>query len=165
MREISVKTIRENIFELVGDKWMLVTAGNQEKCNTMTASWGGAGVLWGKDVAFLFVRPTRYTYEFIERESTFSLSFFLEGHRETLGLCGSKSGRDIDKFAACGLTPAYSGGTPYIGQADRVLICRKLYAQDIDPEKFTDASLDAKWYHGDYHRMYVVEITQALSNG
>lgn len=84
---------------------MLVTAGNAEKFNMMTASWGGLGFLWNRPVAFVFIRPQRYTFDFVERNEGFTLSFFGEEYRKVLQLCGTKSGREIDKVAETKLTP------------------------------------------------------------
>ena len=160
------RDLRENVFSLIGEQWMLITAGTPERCNTMTASWGGLGVLWGTDVSFCFIRPQRYTYELMERSASYTLSFFGEEHRKDLALCGSKSGRDIDKIKACGFTVAAgAGGAPYFQEAELVLVCRKLYWQDIDPARFLDPGIDAKWYPGkDYHRMYVGEVVETYRN-
>lgn len=76
MKKVEVKELSENFFEAIGKEWMLVTAGNKEAFNTMTASWGGIGWLWNKPVAFVFVRPERYTYEFIEKGDFLTLSFW-----------------------------------------------------------------------------------------
>ena len=84
-KEHSVYDWNDNLFSRINKDWMLVTAGNQEKCNTMTASWGGAGVLWNKPVSFIFIRPQRYTMSFIEREPYYSLAFFGDGFRPAKG--------------------------------------------------------------------------------
>ena len=68
MKKLEVKDLKENFFEAIGKEWMLVTAGTKEKFNTMTASWGGIGWLWNKPVAFVFIRPERYTYEFVGKK-------------------------------------------------------------------------------------------------
>ena len=151
----------ENVFRLVGKDWMLITAGNGETVNTMTASWGGMGVLWNKPVAFCFIRPQRYTYALTEAAERFSLSFFTEDYRPALRLCGTKSGRDTDKFAAAGLTPALLDDVPYVAEARLVLICRKLYADMLKKEAFLDPALLANYPQDDFHRVYVVEIEKA----
>lgn len=151
--------IEDNVFKLIGNDWMLITAGNPEKFNMMTASWGGMGVLWGKQVCFCFVRPQRYTYEFMEREDHFTLTFFTEEYRKALNLCGSKSGREMDKAAAAGLTPvAGEKGSVYFREARLVLECKKLYYQDLNPEHFLDISIERNYPGKDYHRMYIGEI-------
>ena len=104
MQELAIKDLTENFFEAIGKEWMLVTSGSKEKFNTMTASWGGIGFLWNKAVAFIFIRPERYTYEFIEKNDMLTLSFLGSGNRSIYNICGSKSGRDTDKsncFVCC----------------------------------------------------------------
>lgn len=161
--KINPKALDQNVFSLIGDQWMLITAGTKDQCNTMTASWGGLGVLWGKPVATVYIRPQRYTLEFVEREDTFTLCFFGEAHRKALALCGSKSGRDVDKVKECGFTIATAEGAPYFEEADLVLVCRKSYWQDMDPAHFLDGEIDGKWYpEKDYHRIFIGEILEVL---
>ena len=163
-QQIDPKTIDQNVFSLIGEKWMLITAGTAEQCNTMTASWGGLGVIWGAPAATCYIRPQRYTKEFIDREAYFTLCFFGEEHRKALSLCGSMSGRDIDKVKECGFTVRTAQcGAPYFEQAELVLVCRKAYWQDMDPAHFLDGEIDNKWYPGkDYHRIFIGEIVEAL---
>ena len=137
-REISVEQLKDNPFTLINKDWMLITAGNQDKHNTMTASWGGVGELWGKYVSTIYIRPQRYTLEFVEREEYYSLCFFGPEYRQALSLCGSKSGRDVDKDAATGLTPCFDQAAPYYEQARLVFLCRKLYRQDMEESAFLD---------------------------
>jgi len=161
--KISPNDITGNIFDMVGNKWMLITAGNEEKLNTMTASWGTAGVLWGKPVTFCFVRPNRYTYGFMEAGEYYTLSFYGEKQRDALRLCGTKSGRDMDKVAAAGLTPAFADcGAPYFEEAELVLVCRKIYIDDFKPELFCDPEIERNYPGKDYHRIYVGEILEVL---
>ena len=164
LERIDVKTLDQNVCSLIGDQWMLITAGTPERCNTMTASWGGLGVLWGTNVATCYIRPQRYTREFVEREAYFTLAFFGEEHRKALALCGARSGRDIDKRRECGFTVAAgAGNAPYFEEAELVLVCRKLYWQDMDPAHFLDPGIDGKWYPDqDYHRIYIGEIVECL---
>ncbi len=162
-KQIRPEELQGNAFQMIGKKWMLVTAGNEEKTNTMTASWGGIGIMWNKPVAFVFIRPQRYTKEFVDNGSTLSLSFLNESFRKELTYLGSVSGRDEDKIAKAGLTVEKTDGTPYFTEADEVLICRKLYAQEMTPESFTDTSLVGKMYpENDFHIMYVAEIEKVL---
>jgi flavin reductase (DIM6/NTAB) family NADH-FMN oxidoreductase RutF len=162
-REIALKDMKFNPFSMIGDEWMLLTAGNEQKCNTMTVSWGSLGILWSKPVATVYVRPTRYTLEFLDREKTFSLSVLGEEHHAALNYCGSHSGRGGEKIKAAGLTTMFEDGTPYFREAKTVLVCRKLYRQDFDPACFADKSLDAANYpKKDYHIMFVGEIQKVL---
>ena len=162
LERIDVKTLDQNVCSLIGDQWMLITAGTPERCNTMTASWGGLGVLWGTNVATCYIRPQRYTLEFVEREEYYSLCFFGPEYRQALSLCGSKSGRDVDKDAATGLTPCFDQAAPYYEQARLVFICRKLYRQDMEESAFLDKGLLEKWYDNDLHRMFIGEIVKVL---
>ena len=159
--EIAPEEWEANAFQKIGRDWMLITAGDRRSVNTMTASWGGLGVLWNANVCFAFVRPTRYTYEFMEREDTFSLSFFDRGYRQALQLCGRVSGRDRDKIAEAGLTVCHDERAPYFAEAETVLVCRKIYVQDLDPAHFLDPTI-ATHYTDDYHRVYVGEIVKVL---
>ena len=160
---ISPRDIRENVFRMIGDCWLLLTAGDRDSFNTMTASWGALGVMWNLDVAACYVRPQRYTYDFMERSDFYTLSFFDAAHRDVLAFCGANSGRDVDKVRACGLTPAFAAcGAPYFAEASLVLVCKKLYYSDIDPHGFTDARLEASYAAKDYHRMYMGEIVDVL---
>ena len=156
-QELDPKELKGNVFSLFDDRWTLITAGTRDRCNTMTASWGGLGVLWNKNVATIYVRPQRYTFEFLENTGSFTLSFFGEQWRKALAYCGSASGRDEDKFAHCGFHVAMAGEeASYIQEADLVLVCRKLYWNDLDP-----CGLDC-YPEKDYHRMYIGEITKVL---
>jgi flavin reductase (DIM6/NTAB) family NADH-FMN oxidoreductase RutF len=142
-----------------------VTSGDKDKFNTMTISWGGVGIMWGKNVAFTFIRPQRYTYEFIEKGDFYSMSFFDEEYKDALKFCGSKSGRDYDKVKETGLTTAFTeDGVPYFVEAKLVLICKKMYAQTLNEESIVDAEAVSKWYDNDFHKMYVSEITNVLVN-
>ena len=162
-REI-LPTETENAVKLIGKDWMLITARDeaQNKVNAMTASWGAMGVLWNKSVAICFVRPQRYTYTLTEKAERFSLAFFGEEHRDALKLCGTKSGRDCDKLAEAGLSSTEWDGVPVIPEARLLLLCRKLYADDLREDSFLDRSLLANYAAKDYHRVYICEIEKAL---
>ncbi len=151
-----------NPFVKLKDEWALLSAGTEEKCNTMTVSWGGLGVIWGKNVATVYVRPPRYTYEFCEREEFFSLSFPGEGAKKDLGVLGSLSGRDCDKLSRTSLSMAFSDGVPYIAESELVFLCKKLYHSDLDPKNFYDENIE-EWYpKKDYHRLYIGEIVSIM---
>lgn len=162
-KEVTVRELTESPVKLIGDDWMLVTAGNQEKFNTMTASWGGVGVMWGKEAAFVFIRPQRYTYEFVEREDYLTLSFFDEKFKAALSLCGSKSGRDVDKVKETGLTPVITDEGVYFAEAKVVMVCKKMYVEDLKESHFLDSTVIDRWYpNKDFHRMYVCTIQKVL---
>lgn len=151
-----------NPFSLIGKDWALLTAGDADGFNTMTVSWGNMGVMWNKNIVTVFVRPQRYTREFIERCDKFTLSFYDESMRPALRLCGSKSGRDLDKAAAAGLTPVFENGTTYFAQAKLVLECRKIYCDKIRPEGFLIPEINDSYPGKDYHVVYMGEILRVL---
>lgn len=163
-REIAV-TETENAVKLIGKDWMLITVRDdrQGKVNAMTASWGAMGVLWNKPVAICFVRPQRYTYGLAENEERFALCFFGEERRDALRLCGSKSGRDCDKLAEAGLSSEECDGVPVIRESRLVLVCRKLYADDLKESRFVDRALLSHYAAKDYHRVYICEIEKAYT--
>lgn len=161
--EMRPEDLKDNTFKLIGSDWMLVTAGDIQSYNTMTASWGGLGVIWGKNISFCVVRPSRYTYGFIEKAGQYTLSFFDENFRSALNFCGSHSGRDCDKASETGLSPVQGeDGSVYFAEARLVLVCKKLYYQDIEPRHFLDPDIDRNYPNKDYHRMYVGEIIKCL---
>lgn len=160
--EIRCEELTDNPFKLVGSDWMLITAGTPDAFNLMTAAWGGLGVLWQRNVAFCFVRPTRYTYGFMEKSDRYTLSFFADEYRNMLNFCGSRSGKDVDKVAETGLAPVFENGFVYYDQARLVFQCRKLYAQDLMPDAFLDPRINDLYPLKDYHRMYVGEILKCL---
>ena len=161
-QEIDLLKADLNPFKMVGKDWCLITAGNEQGFNTMTASWGGFGVMWNKNVVTIVIRPQRKTLEFIDESGYFTLSFFEEKHRETLKFCGSHSGRDVDKVEVCGLTPFFLDGTTTFEQASKVIVCKKLFAQKIDPKSFIEKSLLSNYPNEDYHIAFVGEIIKAV---
>ena len=164
MIERTIREYRENVFDAIGSQWMLITAGNDEKINTMTASWGGMGVLWKRNVATVYVRPQRYTKQFIDASDHFSLCFFDESWRRQLAYLGSVSGRDEPKIETAGLTIVSERAAPYFAQARLVMICRKLYAQPMEESCFLDPTVLNECYPlRDLHTMYIGEITQLLT--
>lgn len=162
MTEISPCNLEKSAFEMIGKDWMLLTAGNDESYNTMTASWGGLGVLWNKNVVFAFVRPQRFTFEFMNDSDYFSCSFFKEEFRNALAYCGKYSGRDVDKAKECNLTPEFSENAPYFEEADTVIICKKLYVQQMDENCIIDDLIKANYNGDDYHHVFVGEIVKVL---
>jgi flavin reductase (DIM6/NTAB) family NADH-FMN oxidoreductase RutF len=156
--------IAENAVKLIGLDWMLITAGTRESYNMMTASWGGLGYLWQRPVAYIFIRPQRYTRQFVDQNDKFTLTFFDEGCRGLLDLCGSKSGRDIAKMSIAGLTPRETAsGAIYFAEAKLVIECRKIYHQEITPDNFLATDINDFYPDKDYHRMYVGQITECLA--
>ena len=153
------------VIHRIDREWMLLTAGTTERLNTMTASWGSIGVLWNRYMVNIFIRPERHTYGFVEEQDYFSASFFGPQYREALTLCGTKSGRDIDKVAACNFTvaPGKEGGV-YFQEADLVLICKKRYRTELETSRMIDMNPDLYYgSHGGVHTMYMGEIVEVYA--
>ncbi|NLB33792.1 MAG: flavin reductase family protein, partial [Tissierellia bacterium] len=155
-KEIKPEQLDKNIFHLLNDEWMLITAQKDNIVNTMTASWGGFGILWNKRVSNVVIRPQRYTKEFIDSSSTFSLCFFDKEYKKTMAYLGSVSGKDENKIEKSNLTINHIQNTPYFEEASMVIICKKLYAQELKPECFIEKEVDSNTYPDkDYHTMYI----------
>ena len=157
--------ITDNVFKLLDKDWMLVTAGNLEDYNTMTASWGHMGILWSLPMAIAYIRPQRYTYEFANRFPEYTLSFFTDRYRTALQFCGTRSGRDHDKAAETGLTPVRTDrGNVIFREARLVMECRKVYEDDLKKKNFLLPEIAKKNYpKNDFHRFYMGEIINVLS--
>ncbi len=159
--ELSPKEIDTNLIKAIADEWMLITAGDKSGYNMMTASWGFAGEMWGSDSVIAMIRPQRYTMEFVDKNNYFTLSFYGD-NKEIHKVCGSKSGRDVDKTALTGLTPVFSDNTVYFDEARLVLVCKKQYVQRLEENYFIDKE-PLKWYsEKDYHYMIIGKIEKVL---
>ena len=160
-REISIADLSLAPFGAWDKKWFLLAAGENRPggFNAMTVSWGGLGWLWGRPLAMVVVRPTRFTFEFMEKYETFTLSAFDEKYRAVLQMLGQKSGRDSEKIAESGLTAVASlkAGCPGFAEAEIILECRKTYWHDLDPKHFIAEYIEAN-YRNDYHRVYFGEV-------
>lgn len=158
-KKIDPENIPGNIYRMLSQDWMLITAGNDEKFNMMTASWGGLGNLYQKPVAFCFINPSRYTYQLMEKNDTYTLSFYNESNREALKLCGSQSGRDTDKIKASGLAPLTTpSGSKAFNEAWLIIECKKMVAQSLNPEALKSETLKQEWEGKAMHKMYIGEI-------
>lgn len=162
---IAAKDLPDNVIQLIGDEWMLVTSGVQNDYNTMTASWGGMGYIWNRPASFIFIRDTRYTYQFLEREEGFTLSFFTEDYRGALKICGTKSGRDTDKVKEAGLTPIVTpSGLVSFAEARMIVECKKMFEQELNTDHLIPPYKDEiikESYAGEpsMHQMFISEIT------
>lgn len=163
MREISVTELQVTP-QMIGNEWWLVTAGDEAKgYNTMTASWGHVGVIWQRPTAIVYIRPQRYTKEFVDRADRYTLSLFGGDYKKEMGYLGSHSGRDEDKVAKVGLTPVFEEDYTYFAEAEIVIVCRKLYQAPLLPDGFIDARIiDEHYPDRDFHEMYIGEIEKVL---
>ncbi len=162
MKEIKASEIMSNPFNLIGDEWMLICAGNKDKYNMMTASWGGVGILWNKPVATVYIRPQRYTRELVDDNEKFTLCFFGDD-KSMHKVCGNLSGRDVDKAELTGLVPVFHDDTVSFDSARMVVVCKKLYRQQMTPDCFIDSDVDKNNYPDkDHHFVYIGEIEKVL---
>ena len=157
-----MKRMTVDPFKIYGEQWALVTAGNMDRFNTMTVSWGGLGTLWARDVVTIYIKPIRYTYQFIEENDTFTVSFFPDEFHGDLATLGTLSGRDGDKLAKTSLTAKAVGDTVGFEQAETTLLCRKLYAQDLDPSQIPADAMEKFYANEPPHRMYIAEVIDVL---
>ena len=168
MKEINYKEMQFNPFNLIGNDWMLVTAGNEQSgCNTMTISWGHLGCLWGHNdpTAVIYIRQSRFTKQFVDAEPYFTLSALYGSFKKQMAYLGSTSGRDEDKIAKAGLTPVFADNSVYFKEAKMVLVCKKMYAQELSKDGFCyQETIDQCYPQGDFHTMYVGKIEKILIN-
>lgn len=163
-KKVDVYDLNQNVFQEIGKNWTLISAKNPEgKVNTMTASWGAMGVLWGKETVTVYIRQSRYTKTFVDAQEYFTVSLF-DGHKKELGVLGTKSGRDTDKIGEVGFDIEMVEGQPAFKQSKCVFLCKKLYQDDIPMEAMAE-DIREKWYgDGDYHTMYIGEIVGCYVN-
>lgn len=164
MKKIEIQDFNENVFKLIGDDWLLINTYNEEKVNSMTASWGGMGVLWNKEVAYIFIRPQRYTQELLPNNEYFSLSVMGEEYRDVLNYLGSVSGRDENKLEKANLAVTKDeNGAPIIEEARLNIMVRKLFCQQMTEDAFVDKDLvDINYPNKDFHFVYVLEILKII---
>lgn len=162
-KEVKSQLVTNNVFELIGKDWMLISAKNNDKVNAMTASWGGFGVMWNKNVVYVVIRPQRYTKELVDSSNGFSLTFFDEEYRKVLNYMGKVSGRNEDKITTSKLTLMLDNDIPYYGEAKMAVFCTKLFAQEYRADSFIDSSIIPAWYpNNDFHTLYIAEINKIL---
>lgn len=170
LEEMSIEQLVCNPMTLISNEWLLITAGNHERgYNTMTACWGHLGSIWGHgrglSTAIVYIRPQRYTKQFVDGEKLYTLSFFSPQYKRDLAYLGSHSGRDEDKIAKTQLTPAFDKDYTYFSEAKLVLVCRKLYCAPLVEQGFIDKDImNANYPNKDFHTMYIGEIVKALAS-
>jgi flavin reductase (DIM6/NTAB) family NADH-FMN oxidoreductase RutF len=162
--EIAPERFDVSPFRAIGTEWMLIAAEKAGRVNAMTASWGGLGVMWRKNVVFAVIRPQRFTKEFVDGSDTFSLNFLGPDRKNDLSYFGSVSGRDEDKIARTGLTVVHDAGAPYFAEAGTAILCRKLFAQPYEERSFIDPKIAKELYAaGDFHTLYIGEVLKILA--
>lgn len=163
MLKVSLLDYKKNVFDEIGNKAAILTVGGYNDFNSMTVSWGGVGVLWNINVAFVFIRKQRYTYNFAEKSDSFTLSFLPEKYAKEVDYFGTASGRDVNKFEKTGLHPCFepdfNGYT--VAEADYAFRMKKLC--EIPFELIKDQVKDF-YPKEDYHTIYVCKIVDLLVN-
>ena len=149
-----------NSFGIFNDKWALLTAGEKGEMNTMTISWGSLGTLWGKNIVTVYVKPMRYTHQFLEKNEYFTVSFFPKKYRKALMLLGTKSGRDGDKIKEAGLTPKFLENSVTFEEAEAILVCRKIYSQELDIDSMPENVRKTFYSSEAAHTMFIGEVTE-----
>lgn len=158
-----MQSLEVDIFKTFRTDWALLTAGSLADFNTMTVSWGGLGTLWNKSVATVYVRPCRHTFGYMENNEYFTVSFYPEDYKKDLAVLGKLSGRDGDKVAKTSLTPIAAENSSTFSQAKLTLVCKKLYAQDLDPSAIPQDIMEASYAVEPVHKMYIGEVVQILT--
>ncbi len=162
-KEIDPKEFKTDVFKNIGSDWFLITAEKDGKTNAMTAGWGGMGFMWGKNVAYIVIRPSRYTKEFVDAAGRFSLCFPSDKYKKQKTYLGTVSGRDENKIQKCGMKMAEADGIPYFEESRYVLFCKTLYAQEMKEDCFRNKELVSQWYPiKDFHTLYVAEVEKIL---
>lgn len=158
-KKIDRTQLEINPFTSIGDDWTLITAKKDDTINTMTASWGEIGHLWNEDVITVFIRPQRYTKQFVDAAGKFSLSIF-KGYKKELGYLGRVSGKDEDKISTVNFHPIELDGIPTFEEANIVINGKILYADELKEENFFDKEIVKLDYPlSDYHTVYVAKVT------
>jgi flavin reductase (DIM6/NTAB) family NADH-FMN oxidoreductase RutF len=163
MKAKDIYSFSENIFKLLDKDSALLTAGNLDSFNAMTISWASIGSLWRRNIITVYVRPSRFTFQFIAKQPYFTVSFFPENYQDKLTYLGTHSGREEDKIKKCNLTPipAKNNAVTY-SEARLTFVCKKLYEYDLNPEQIPETIRNRFYLQKDYHRVFVGEIVQFL---
>lgn len=151
-----------DIFEQFDKKWALLTAGTKDDYNTMTISWGGLGTIWNKPVATVYVRESRYTHDYMDKNDCFTISFYPEQYKQLLGVLGSKSGRDINKMNISELSPKAADDSITFEEAEITLVCKKLFKQKLLPENMPKEVVSSLYADNDLHDMYIGEVVDII---
>ena len=138
-----------------------------EKFNSMVIGWGHIGVIWNKPTFTVYVRQSRYTKPLLDETGVFTISAPVSGKLspEVMRVCGSQSGRDVDKAALFTLLPGREIDVPALKEYPLTLECRVLYRQDQALEAIPEA-LRGRFYgheetRNDFHTAYIGEIVDA----
>ena len=146
-----------NPFEKFNKEWALVTAGNKDRFNSMTISWGSMGTLWFKSIVTIYVRPERYTFDFLKSSDYFTVSFYDEKYKDRLIMFGRCSGRDVDKVSESGFSPLFLDKGITYKEAKETIVLKKIYMQKLD-KKLLSPDVDCYSDGGSEHYMIIGEV-------
>ena len=149
-------------FKDFAQDWAILTAGEKSNFNSMTIGWGGMGTLWQKSVVTVYVKPIRYTHEFMEKYDYFSVSFYSKEFRKALGIMGSTSGRDTDKVKASGLTPVYANNTVSYKEAKTTIYLKKIYSQEMNEKTMPQEVIDTYYETEAPHTIFIGEVVEIV---
>lgn len=163
---MNLKEFKMAPFYNLDKEWALFTAGDKNKFNTMTVSWGGMGTLWHKPVVTVYIRPNRYTYELLKDNDIFTLSFYSDEYKKDLGILGTKSGRDENKLSLTKLTPKFLETGTTFNEAKLTIVCKKLYSQKLDTDNILNNKEEIiKFYETEpIHEMFIGEVIDIMDN-
>lgn len=160
-----MKEFNVSAFDCFDKGWAVLSAGNMDDYNCMTISWGSLGTLWRRPVVTVYVRPSRYTWEYMEKNEFFTVSFFDGRCREDLTTLGTLSGREGDKVSKTSLTPepVFTAGVTF-KEAGRSLICRTIYRQELDRDSMCKEILEGFNIMEEPHYMYIGEVMDIIEH-
>ena len=150
------------IFSQFDKKWALLSAGDKENHNTMTISWGGMGTLWSRPVVTVYVKPIRYTYNFLNENEYFTISFYEDKYKDAMSFMGNNSGRDIDKDKESGLTIKELNKAITYNEAEVTILCKKIYSQDFNIDNMPKEIVDHYYSIEEPHRLYVGQVVDII---
>ena len=152
--------LKINPFEKFNKEWALVTAGNEDKFNSMTISWGSMGTLWHKNIVTIYVRPDRYTFDFLKNNDTFTISFYDEKYRDELTMFGRCSGRDNNKVKKSGFCPIFLENSITYKEASETIFLKKIYMEQMNKDLFNDDILACYKDNAPAHYMIIGEVIE-----
>ncbi|HPX32796.1 MAG TPA: flavin reductase family protein [Erysipelotrichaceae bacterium] len=151
-----------NPFEKFYQHWALVTAGKKDHFNTMTVAWGSMGTVWSRPIVTIYIKPCRYTYNFLNENDYFTVSFYDEKYKKDMSILGTKSGKDTDKIALTSLTPVEVNGSMSFEEANCTIVLKKIYYQDMDINQMPSAVVNRYYTEELPHRMYIGEVVEII---
>ncbi|MBU0637377.1 MAG: flavin reductase [Planctomycetes bacterium] len=151
---------RETYYRMTSEGILLAAQAADGRLNAMTIGWGLFGLVWGRPLFQVLVRPSRYTYQCIERTSDYTVCVLPPELTEVATYCGTMSGRDVDKLSEKDLTilPSTHITSGGIAQANIVFECKVVHYNEVQAPAFPVEIVTNYYPDGDWHRIYFGEI-------